>query len=671
MNDSKVFESLIEDQNVVGVIGALEYDPDFPTLKANHRSYFAGDAHYKEVVPIQDEEIRFKIKQTYRLQFLKDVLARLLDDSTFSVFTSMIYFNQMSIVIALQNSQEYMSSLFRLFKEQSPLEKRRDAVKFVHQISLATKGFQSQQKKLTFTKLIAHGLFLLLEFALNDSNETIRMLGTELLLTVIDLDASLIRNYVQTPGQHAATFALMQTLVDLFFREPDIGLKSQAAEALKYMLDIGTLSMQDDTGRSSNQELENEVFVASFYTNCAPKLFDCIRHVGVNKTLLNKRLSLTDKATFELLCDLVTFCVRTHGLKCRAFTIERDLWYGISTLIMCPHQVIQLAALRCLKQALLLDDPTYVHHLAEAAVSESVVDVLIRMGNKNNLLNSACLEILSFIESGLKLSMSETMLFLVNGLVRSREAELKDGISYTDLGEKLLTLHGRAIEEEAIFAQQVMEERLQEETLKLVSNEESESKTPEIVVEESAQTTDDNGDDQHNDEPVEEHNGKEGHLKRRMRYEDDREHEESSPHRRLRLENSNPKASADKPFSISSDLKKSEKKDQLNDENTKPDTPTKSQLTPTKNEIIEVATTAVPEKKADVTASEKSTATPSHSIPSSESTAVSVSVTGSPTKKDRDSGSIKKTLVNAGKLVLGGLKKGSSKTSTASTTKKK
>lgn len=644
---------------MLGVIGALEYDPDFPRLKANHRSYFAGDAFFKEVVPIHDEDIRFKIKQTYRLQFLKDVLARLLDDSTFSVFTSMIYFNQMSIVIALQNSQEYMASLFAIYKSPSSIEQRRDGVKFVHQISLATKGFQNQQKKLTFTKLIAHGLFLQLEFALNDTNDSIRMLGTELLLTIIDLDATLIRNYVQTPGQHAATFALMQTLVELFFRERDIGLKSQTVEALKYMLDVGTLSLQDDMERSSSQDLENDVFIASFYTNCAGKLFDCIRDVGLDNAVFLKPLHLSTKAMYEILCDLLNFCVKMHGVKCRTFTIERGIWPGIAALILCPHQVIQLAALRCLKQALLLDDTTYMHYFTKASVFEAVVDVLVRMGNKNNLVNSACLEVLSLIENGGKLSVSESMMLVVNSLATSRQLELKDGLSYSDLGGKLLTLHGRFLEEEALYAQQMLDEQhLQEEA---VADDEPALLLSKAPVEEAAPTTDVSSDNDNEENEA-------GRLKRRVRDEEYPEHEEGSPLRRLRIEsktNSDPELAnlANTESPVKSATTKSEP---TKDENATPEIPSKEKRSRTRDE----------KRKLFPSLSNKRTGNPSTKIGStlqsgSATENASASKPTSPTKKDKDPGSIRKTLVNTGKLVLGGLKKGSAKTtSPASPTRK-
>lgn len=410
--------------------------------------------NFREVVPIQDEFIRLKIKQTYRLQFLKDVLARLLDDSTFSIFASMIYMNQMAIVSSLHSSTDFMNRLFSVYKSphsSQPIEKQRQGVHFVHQVCLASKKFQHQQKKIAFTQLISNGLLYLLEFALNDNVESIRMLGTELLLTIIDLDASLIRNYVQNIQGHS-TFALMQTLVDLFFRENDIGLKSQAVEALKYMLDISTspLLTSNDIFASprSCQELENDLFVASFYTNCCGKLFSALADAGAGCGLdVSKPMSLAIKALYEQMCDLLNFCVRVHGLKCRDYSIDTGLWKGVCQLIQCPYQSVQLAAMRCLKQGLLTDDATYMHHFVENNLMESVVDVLNQMGNKNNLVNSVCLELLGYVESN-SIKPTNNMVIVTSHLVDSRRTELEH-INFSDIPSKLLALYPISVQQRA------------------------------------------------------------------------------------------------------------------------------------------------------------------------------------------------------------------------------
>lgn len=55
------------------------------------------------MVPITDAGVRAKIHQTYRIGYLKDVvLARVLDDATFNTLSSLVLFNNVEVVLALQ-----------------------------------------------------------------------------------------------------------------------------------------------------------------------------------------------------------------------------------------------------------------------------------------------------------------------------------------------------------------------------------------------------------------------------------------------------------------------------------------------------------------------------------------------------------------------------------------
>ena len=99
LNDTSIIEFVVTDAAIMGVVGALEYDPDFPSHRANHRQYLSDSSKFKEVVPMPSPEVTQKIHTTYRLQYLKDVvLARVLDDPTFNVLNSLIFFNQVDIV---------------------------------------------------------------------------------------------------------------------------------------------------------------------------------------------------------------------------------------------------------------------------------------------------------------------------------------------------------------------------------------------------------------------------------------------------------------------------------------------------------------------------------------------------------------------------------------------
>ncbi|KAJ3501132.1 hypothetical protein NLJ89_g9480 [Agrocybe chaxingu] len=122
LNDHSMYEHILEDEYIFGVVGMLEYDPDFPGHKANYREFLHNTAQFHQPIPVRDMAVQRKIHHTYRLQFLKDVvLARALDDSTFNVLNSSIIFNQIDIINHIQQDQSFLREVVRLFVDEEML----------------------------------------------------------------------------------------------------------------------------------------------------------------------------------------------------------------------------------------------------------------------------------------------------------------------------------------------------------------------------------------------------------------------------------------------------------------------------------------------------------------------------------------------------------------------
>lgn len=72
-------------------------------------------------IAIEDPNIQRKIHNTYRLQYLKDViLGRALDDSTFNVLNTCIIFNQIEIINHIQQDEHFLRELVLLFVRPPP-----------------------------------------------------------------------------------------------------------------------------------------------------------------------------------------------------------------------------------------------------------------------------------------------------------------------------------------------------------------------------------------------------------------------------------------------------------------------------------------------------------------------------------------------------------------------
>jgi protein phosphatase 4 regulatory subunit 3 len=265
-------------------------DPDFPLHKANHRQFLSDETKFKEVVKIEDDAIRKKIHYTYRLQYLKDVvLARILDDPTFSVLNSLIFFHQVDIVQHLQANGAFLKELFGIFgaKEQNQ-QRKKDAVLFIQQCCAVGKSLQANTRAQLYQNFINHGLLDVIQYALKHQDATVRVAGTDILVSLIDHDALMVRSYIFKAIQEKAK-PLTDTLIELLLIEVDLGVKAQMADAIKILLDPNANSASIEAlGRSNSDFLakirgslptmgQTDTFISNFYEESARKLFQPLK----------------------------------------------------------------------------------------------------------------------------------------------------------------------------------------------------------------------------------------------------------------------------------------------------------------------------------------------------------------------------------------------------------
>ncbi|KAG5361721.1 hypothetical protein CJU90_3129 [Yarrowia sp. C11] len=556
LNDSQILEQLLSDDHIMFTVGCLEYDPEYPRLKANHRQYLQNESRFKQVIPISNAAICDKIRQTFRIQFLKDVvLARLLDDQTFTILTNMIYFSQTEIIGWISGDENYLEALFGLFEHEdedrdftldarnaanapdteeinfcsedlnpttvlglpepqatepdtpnrknkrdeedeglvheaetspkklkvevseveaepelensSPVtptlpqefpilpqptlsyltpkflvtdEKRREAVRFIHTCCLTAKNLQTQQRSVLFGQFIKHGLFRLVAFALKDDSILIRSLGTELVVTLVDHDANLVRGIGQAADLGADTEsgditpdvsmmdvtnmvgdavdqpALHNILIDLLIAERDMGLRTQAVETLKALFD-------PETGERA------EMYIRQLYNGPMLRLFGpLIEDSGSDFTL------------YEHLCDLLSFCSISHGFIARDFFIHNKIWVAMSRLVLVSNKQMQLAAIRSLKGALVGGDELVLSHMIENKVFGPMLTLLVQLGNRNNLMHSACLDFLHIVRVGVTKPETRASMARVQAhLVEEYTPELQQ-LAYTGVATTLLEI---------------------------------------------------------------------------------------------------------------------------------------------------------------------------------------------------------------------------------------
>lgn len=236
-------------------------------------------------MPIKDPIILRKIRHTWRLQYLKDVvLARILDDPTFSVLNSLIFFNQVDIVQHLQANTPFLNELFALFNPRNTDNKRKeDAVQFIHQCASIAKNLQAGARGTLFGSFISHGLFSVIAYAVKHPKPAIRTTGVDILVALLDHDPIMMRGYM-LKAVNDKKVPLTDTLIELLHTETDLGVKNQLADALKVLLDPQTpvpeaLSRvgSDFLAKLRAQSVFPETFVQNHFDESAKRLFSPLK----------------------------------------------------------------------------------------------------------------------------------------------------------------------------------------------------------------------------------------------------------------------------------------------------------------------------------------------------------------------------------------------------------
>lgn len=357
LNDTSIIEHAVSDECVLGVVGALEYDPDFPSHKANHRHWLDNQGRFKEVVPIEDEQTRRKIHQTYRLQYLKDVvLARILDDPTFSVLNSLIFFNQVEIVQHLQSNGKFLSELFTIFTNPSVDQgKPKEAVLFIQQCCTIAKSLQPPARQSLYNNFIAHGLLQVINFGLRHKDVAVRVGATDILVAVIDHDPQMIRQTLYRQ-MHENQLPLTDSLIDLLLVEVDLGVKSQISDAIRILLDQGCPPTQapesfvkvngDFPGRPRPQatiDPQQELFLTRFYEVSAEKLFRPLIQLESQSDMC---FSVQQASMFTYLVEVLCFFIRQHHRYSRYFVMNYNIVQCIAQLLRCPEKYLRLGRIR-------------------------------------------------------------------------------------------------------------------------------------------------------------------------------------------------------------------------------------------------------------------------------------------------------------------------------------
>ncbi|XP_053985379.1 serine/threonine-protein phosphatase 4 regulatory subunit 3 [Hylaeus anthracinus] len=395
LNKNTLFEVMFSDDTIFDVVGCLEYEPTLPQPK-RHREYLRQLARFKQAIPITNAELLAKIHQTYRVQYIQDVVLptpSVFEDNMLNTLSSFIFFNKVEIVTLIQDDEKFLTELFRQLTDEATSDsKRRDLVLFLKEFCNFSQNLQPQGKEAFYKTLTALGILPALEITLAMNDAQTKTASIDILTYIVEYSQSVVRDYtLQQINNTEQDQMLINVIVAQLVgdTDPELGGAVQLAGVLRLLLDPE--NMLASVNKSEKTDFLNYFYKNSIGTLIAPLLANTI----------GERPAREDYRTVQLLgliLELLSFCVEHHTYHIKNCILNKDLLKRILVLMKSTHTFLVLCALRFMRKIVALKDEFYNRYIIKGNLFAPVFDAFVRNNGRYNLLDSAILEMFEFIK---------------------------------------------------------------------------------------------------------------------------------------------------------------------------------------------------------------------------------------------------------------------------------
>jgi len=393
LNKNALFEIMFSEETIFDVVGCLEFEPGCRTPK-RHREYLKSMARFHQVIPITNTELLSKIHQTYRVQYIQDVVLptpSVFEENMLSTLSSFVFFNKVEIVSLILEDEKFLTDLFsQLRASKTTEERRKELVLFLKEFCQFSQTLQPQSRESFYKTLSSLGVLPGLETTLQSPVKETKAASVDILLFIVDYSPSLVREYMmQQINSTDDDGLLMNIVIEGMICDTDMGAAVQLMGIIRTLLDPENML-------ASVNKSEKTDFLNHFYKHCM--------HVFIAPLLSNtvhNSPEKTDSCTVQvlgLILELLSFFVEHHTYHIKNYILAKDLLRRILVLIKSRHTFLKLCALRFMRKIIALKDEFYNRYIIKGNLFCPVIDALISNYDRYNLLNSAILEMFEFIK---------------------------------------------------------------------------------------------------------------------------------------------------------------------------------------------------------------------------------------------------------------------------------
>jgi protein phosphatase-4 regulatory subunit 3 len=432
LDDRRILEILVEDDCFERLAGCFEHDPTLAS-KPNHRNFLRSEVRLVQVVPITNSRVLTMISHRFRLIFLRDVLlARVTDEMSQKRLSGFEKQLGGDIAQMLSQDKEYVARLFELLEGPARPE-RAKAIELMLELCKPTVDMQMPARNAIYRTYLENNRILhVCEKLLADPQSLARerIDIQEVLFFFLKHDPTTMREYIlecenkPENSENGKKISLLALLVEAILDGEHAGVPAQAAKLLTTLLDPESF-----VASPVHSEPADDPFIAIFYKKYFDRLLtalDC-----------PSQADKTPEDPAHLVCDLILYFVQNHGFLVRDVILKHDVLPKVLRLVDRREKHLVLDAIRLVRVCIGLKEKFFVDYIIEKNLLEPIVRNFKRNGMKNNLINSATIEMFECIKDSKEAIMNP----LVDYVVTSFAQELRPMRAYASTFEELERKH--------------------------------------------------------------------------------------------------------------------------------------------------------------------------------------------------------------------------------------
>ncbi|XP_038956280.1 protein PPP4R3C-like [Rattus norvegicus] len=402
LNDTHLFNIMFSDEFFMDVVGCLEYDPALDQPK-KYRQFLTQNAKFKEVMPITHSQLRKKIQETYRMQYIHDIVLptpSIFEGNLLSDLTTMIFFNKIEIITMLQEDEHFLLEIFAQLKDNTVGDERRhELLLFFKEFCAFAKTLHSQKKNMLLKTLIKLGIMSALKVVVHMHDYQIQVAALELFACLVEYSPRLVRAYAMQEAQNSEDNddLLLNIMINQMICDSDPEF-SRGIILTAVLHDL----LNPENMRVTVNGYERKGFLNFFYKRCMRNLIAPILSTTVENDSNDNRgyICPDNYQNAQLLgaiLEILTFCVQNHSMYIKHYIMSNNLLSRILVLMSSKHTFLILCAVRFMRKMIGLKDKIYSLYIIKENLFEPVVNAFMYNGHRYNMLNSAIIELFEFI----------------------------------------------------------------------------------------------------------------------------------------------------------------------------------------------------------------------------------------------------------------------------------